>query len=582
MAISRVQIGAAAPFSDAALSVSPGGSAVQLGNTLLCFIAWNFNNNGGTAIPSPGTDNLGNVYSLVATANGSPVKPCFALYAAPVTHVGVSTTVVNAAVATYEGAAVVFEMAGLNNASLLDQQASAFVNQNQGATSLSCGPTSSTTVAKEYLVAVGYGFGGNTSTPTAGTGYTMQAACTQPGTFGGFGVMDQIVSSIGTYSATMNGFINGDQIGILLVTLESAPTFTLSGNCGVAGATVTLGGAGSGSTTADGSGNFSFTGLLAGSYTLTPSKSGSFFFPNTMLRVVVNANITNANFGFVSGSANTYTELAYDSAQRANENPINPTDWTTGTGFDALQIASKQIEGTSSSADCAAFYTNATWVTSGQYVQATLESLGSGGDSAFLLLYCALDQSTGYFLQLNLSGGETAYSLFTPGPSLITGVIPHPFAAGDIWRVEKVGNQLQLFYNNTSLGTATNASYDTNDPGLDLNVSATTDIGIIDFVAGKIAPPTYSISGNAGHAGATVSYSGTSSGSVTADGSGNYTIPGLINGSYVITPTLTGYAFTPTSHSETVSGSNITGVDFTAALAPTGGTDFGFRQDFSF
>jgi len=82
-----------------------------------------------------------------------------------------------------------------------------------------------------------------------------------------------------------------------------------------------------------------------------------------------------------------------------------------------------------------------------------------------------------------------------------------------------------------------------------------------------------SISGNAGVAGATVSWSGTASGSTTADGSGNYTIPNLVNGSYTITPSLTGYTFSPTSANETVNGSNITGVNFTAtqqtAVTPT-------------
>lgn len=80
-----------------------------------------------------------------------------------------------------------------------------------------------------------------------------------------------------------------------------------------------------------------------------------------------------------------------------------------------------------------------------------------------------------------------------------------------------------------------------------------------------IAPlPTFSISGNAGTAGATVSWSGAASGSMTADGSGNYTIPNLANGSYTITPSKTGFTFSPTSSNQTVSGSNITGVNFTA------------------
>jgi len=75
---------------------------------------------------------------------------------------------------------------------------------------------------------------------------------------------------------------------------------------------------------------------------------------------------------------------------------------------------------------------------------------------------------------------------------------------------------------------------------------------------------THSISGSAGAAGATVAYAGPSSGSVTADGSGNYTITNLGAGTYTVTPSLAGYSFSPTSHSETISGSDITGVNFTA------------------
>jgi len=86
-----------------------------------------------------------------------------------------------------------------------------------------------------------------------------------------------------------------------------------------------------------------------------------------------------------------------------------------------------------------------------------------------------------------------------------------------------------------------------------------------------IKSATYSISGNAGVAGATVSWTGTASGSTTADGSGNYTIPSLANGPYTITPSLTGYTFSPASANETISGSNITGVNFTATANPVGG-----------
>jgi carboxypeptidase family protein len=80
---------------------------------------------------------------------------------------------------------------------------------------------------------------------------------------------------------------------------------------------------------------------------------------------------------------------------------------------------------------------------------------------------------------------------------------------------------------------------------------------------------TYSVSGTisptAGGSGATVSLSGVSSASTTSDGSGNYTFTGLSNGAYAVTPSKSGFAFTPTSQSATVSGANVTGENFTAA-----------------
>jgi hypothetical protein len=68
--------------------------------------------------------------------------------------------------------------------------------------------------------------------------------------------------------------------------------------------------------------------------------------------------------------------------------------------------------------------------------------------------------------------------------------------------------------------------------------------------------------------GATVALSGGASTSATADSSGNYTFVGLANGSYMVTPKHTGYAFTPGNQSATVNGASVTGVNFTATAAP--------------
>jgi hypothetical protein len=70
------------------------------------------------------------------------------------------------------------------------------------------------------------------------------------------------------------------------------------------------------------------------------------------------------------------------------------------------------------------------------------------------------------------------------------------------------------------------------------------------------------ISGNVGVGGATVSYSGTASGSTVANSSGNFSITGLSNGSFTITPSLSGYTFSPASQAVVVSNSDITGVNF--------------------
>jgi hypothetical protein len=94
-------------------------------------------------------------------------------------------------------------------------------------------------------------------------------------------------------------------------------------------------------------------------------------------------------------------------------------------------------------------------------------------------------------------------------------------------------------------------------------------------ISATYTPPgnTYSISGTispaANGSGATVTLSGAASGSTTADASGNYTFTGLANGSYTVTPSKTGFTFTPTSAPATVSNANVTSVNFTIAAIPT-------------
>jgi hypothetical protein len=88
--------------------------------------------------------------------------------------------------------------------------------------------------------------------------------------------------------------------------------------------------------------------------------------------------------------------------------------------------------------------------------------------------------------------------------------------------------------------------------------------------------PGFSISGTISPAsngsGATLTLGGATSAKTTADGSGNFSFTGLANGTYTVTPSRTGYTFTPTSQTAGVNGVNVTGESFSAtasAVAPT-------------
>ena len=106
----------------------------------------------------------------------------------------------------------------------------------------------------------------------------------------------------------------------------------------------------------------------------------------------------------------------------------------------------------------------------------------------------------------------------------------------------------------SSAGGSVTASFTSSENNS--GIKATVGLGIFTSV--------FTISGNAGVAGATVSWSGTASGSTTADGSGNYTTSSLGPGSYTITPSKTGYSFSPSNSSQTITAADITGVNFTA------------------
>jgi hypothetical protein len=97
---------------------------------------------------------------------------------------------------------------------------------------------------------------------------------------------------------------------------------------------------------------------------------------------------------------------------------------------------------------------------------------------------------------------------------------------------------------------------------------AVNGAGVAGINFSATANPTFNISGTisptAGGSGATVALSGAAAATTIADAAGNYTFTGLSNGAYTVTPSNTGFTFTPASQNVTINGANVTGVNFTA------------------
>ncbi len=119
--------------------------------------------------------------------------------------------------------------------------------------------------------------------------------------------------------------------------------------------------------------------------------------------------------------------------------------------------------------------------------------------------------------------------------------------------------------NGTYTVTPSHAGYTFTPSSLNVTISGANITTGMNFTA---AAQTFAISGTispaAGGSGATVTLSGAAAATTTADGAGNYTFTGLANGTYAVTPSRTGYTFSPSTQAAAVSGANVPGINFTA------------------
>lgn len=274
-----------------------------------------------------------------------------------------------------------------------------------------------------------------------------------------------------------------------------------------------------------------------------------------------------------------FNPLYTNTCEGANQNPFDPANWTIYLAqIPSLLILNKQLIGGTNAQDYVYgenYYSGPKDLTSDCFAQYQIASIPAPSPSVNSTIYCSLRSvaadgyNSGYYMLVWQAGDTPLLLVVNPSETFIISKTLSNISVGDTFALSAVGSTITAYHNGTVVASVTDTTTDRDGTTFVLiqwTVSQ-SDTGIVNLEIGSVTT-TYSISGNAGVAGALLTLSGAGSGTTTADGSGNYSFTGLVNGAYTITPSKSGYNFAPTSANETVSNANITGVNFVASVAP--------------
>ena len=346
-----------------------------------------------------------------------------------------------------------------------------------------------------------------------------------------------------------------EEIWTAKVTTSTTATFSISGSAGTNGATVT---AGSASATSDSSNNYTIANLAAGTYTVTPSKSGCTFSPASQSVTITSANVTGINFT-ATCTAPTFTISGNAGTSGATVTAGSSSTTSDASGnYSMSGFAAGTYTVTPSKTGCTfSPASSSVTITSANVTANFTASCGSGdtqltsgvgvndsvAQNAWKYYYISVPAGATNltFATTNATGDVDIYTQFNAKPTS-TAYVCRPYTSS--------GNETC---------SAANPSSGTWWVGVNGYAAGTQSYTITATITMPVA--TYSISGSAGTSGATVT---AGSQGATSDASNNYTISGLANGTYTVTPTKSGCTFSPASISVTVSGANVTGQNFTA------------------
>ena len=328
----------------------------------------------------------------------------------------------------------------------------------------------------------------------------------------------------------------------------TSTTYSMSGTVSGAvasGVTMTLGGAASATTATAADGTYTFSGLHNGNYTVKPSKSGYTFSPTSRNVTISDADQTSVNFtssfvtygisGTVVGMVSSGVTMTLGGAASATT-----TTGTTGTySFTGLLNGSYTVTPGKSGYTFSPTSRN---VTISGANQTGITFISSAATTYSISGAVSGAATSGVTMTLSGASGATT-TTGTGGTYSFTGLASGSYTVTP----SKSGCTFSPTSKNVTISGA-------NQTGNNFTAAA----------------GSYSISGTVSGAvasGVTMTLSGAAGATTTTGTGGTYSFTGLANGSYTVTPSKSGYVFSPTNTSVPISGADVTGQNFTAAAS---------------
>ncbi|MBI5675406.1 MAG: carboxypeptidase regulatory-like domain-containing protein [Nitrospirae bacterium] len=327
-----------------------------------------------------------------------------------------------------------------------------------------------------------------------------------------------------------------------------------SAGTGVPNVVVTLSGDATGTATTDSIGNYTISNLVPGSYTLTPSATG-FTFTSPLNVVITGSDLTSQNFTVasynVSGAVTTSSGAGLAtvsmnlSGTNTNGGVVNITTTTNTSGAYAF---AGLLPGTYTLTPSKAGYT---------FTPASVTVSGADVTQNFVVQVYTISGAATTGSGTGISTVSVAIYIGAVKKTVTTAVTTGAYTITDV----PVGNY-------TVTPTKTGYVFTPLNQSVTVSTANVTGVNFNSFTLSG----TVKTSNNTAISGVLMTLSGgglTANKTATTGTTGAYSIPGLGNGTYTLTPSKTGYTFTPAS--VTVSGADVT-QDFVVQVYSISGT----------